>query len=221
MISFGILILLAVVILGTSFRRVPGLGVIAALVIIGLTIWLKGDGLRSLGFAAPDNWGTTILWSLILGILIQLASTLVLEPFADKVTNSSTDHSAFEGMRGNLRSFLLLLLTVWILVVFVEEIIFRGFMMGEIAKLIGTSSVALLANVLITSVLFGLAHWYQGRSGALSTGIIGALLAILFIISGFNLWLPILTHGFIDTVGLFLIYANADKHLKDRVKLFA
>ena len=220
MISSIILILVTIVILITSFRRVPGIGVIAALVIIGVTIWLRGDGLIGLGFFLPENWKSTILWSLLLGIAIQLVSTLILEPFSDKVTQSRTDHSAFEGLRGNLKNLLLVLVMVWVLVAFVEEIIFRGYMMGDIAELIGISKVALAVNLILSSFLFGLAHWYQGKSGALSTGIVGAVLGILFIASGFNLWLPILTHGFVDTVGLFLIYINADKFLKERVKLF-
>jgi len=219
-ISSIILILVTIVILITSFRRVPGIGVIAALVIIGVTIWLRGDGLIGLGFFLPENWKSTILWSLLLGIAIQLVSTLILEPFSDKVTQSRTDHSAFEGLRGNLKNLLLVLVMVWVLVAFVEEIIFRGYMMGDIAELIGISKVALAVNLILSSFLFGLAHWYQGKSGALSTGIVGAVLGILFIASGFNLWLPILTHGFVDTVGLFLIYINADKFLKERVKLF-
>jgi membrane protease YdiL (CAAX protease family) len=214
------LILVSAVIVLTSFRRLPGIGVIAALVIIAITIWLRGDGLIGLGFFPPEDWGTTVLWSLLLGIAIQVASTLILEPFADKVTKSTTDHSAFEGLRGNLRNFLFVLVLVWILVAFMEEIIFRGYMMGEIAALIGTAQSALAVNVLVSSILFGLAHWYQGKSGALSTGIVGVLLGILFIASGYNLWLPILTHGFIDTVGLFLIYIDVDKSLKERVKLF-
>ena len=220
MISSIILILVAAVIIITSFRRLPGIGVIAALVIIGITIWLRGDGLIGLGFFPPANWGTTVLWSLLLGIAIQFASTLILEPFADKVTHSTTDHSAFEGLRGNLRNFLFVLLLVWILVAFAEEIIFRGYVMGDMAELMGTSNAALTINLLVSSILFGLAHWYQGRSGALSTGVIGVLLGILFIASDFNLWLPILTHGFIDTVGLFLIYINADKILKERINIF-
>ncbi|MCI0608912.1 MAG: CPBP family intramembrane metalloprotease [Anaerolineae bacterium] len=221
MISLIILILVAAIITITSFRRVPGIGVIAALVIIGLLIWLRGDGLITLGFFPPENWGMTILSSFLLGIAIQFVSTLILEPFSDKVTNSTTDHSLFEGLRGNLKNFLFLLVTVWVLVAFLEEIIFRGYMMGDIAELIGTSKPALAVNLILSSTLFGLAHWYQGKSGALSTGIIGAVLGILFITSGFNLWLPILTHGFIDTVGLFLIYINADKFLKERVKMFS
>ena len=221
MISLLILILVAAIILITSFRRVPGIGVVIALAIIGLLIWLRGDGLMGLGFFPPENWGMTILWSFLLGIAIQFVSTLLLEPFSDRVTNSTTDHSLFESLRGNLRNFLLLLVTVWVLVAFLEEIIFRGYMMGDIAELFGTSKPALAVNLTLTSILFGLAHWYQGKSGALSTGIIGAVLGILFITSGFNLWLPVLTHGFIDTIGLFLIYINADKFLKERVKIFA
>jgi membrane protease YdiL (CAAX protease family) len=42
-------------------------------------------------------------------------------------------------------------------------------------------------------------------------------MGILFIWSGYNLWLPILTHGFIDTVGLTMIYLNADKKLKQMI----
>ena len=221
MISFAILILIAAVILVTSFRRVPGIGVVVALILIGATVWLRGDGLIGLGFSPPENWGATILWSLLLGIVIQFASTLILEPFSDRVTKSTTDHSLFDGLRGNLKNFLLLFVSVWVLVAFLEEIIFRGYMMSEIAELIGTSKPALAVNLILTSVLFGLAHWYQGKSGTLSTGIVGVVLGILFIASGFNLWLPILTHGFIDTVGLFLIYVNADKFLKERVKIFA
>jgi len=219
MVSFGFLTLVTVLILVTSFKRVPGVGVIAAMLIIGITIWLRDDGLFSLGFFPPKNWNTTIVWSIIFGIIIQFLSTLILEPLSDKITKSRTDHSSFDSLRGNLMNFLLILVGVWVVVVFLEEIIFRGYMMGEIAELIGTSKFALAINLIFTSAVFGLAHWYQGKSGALSTGVIGALLGILFIASGFNIWLPILTHGVIDTVGLFLIYIDADKFLKDRLKI--
>lgn len=220
MVSFSILTLVVILILVSSFKRVPGVGVIAAMAIIGVTVWLRGDGLIGLGFFPPDDWITTILWSITLGIAIQFLSTLILEPLSDSITKSTTDHSSFDGLRGNFLYFLLVVVGVWVVVVFLEEIIFRGYMMGEIAELIGTSKIVLAVNLIFTSTVFGLAHWYQGKSGALSTGIIGALLGILFIASGFNIWLPILTHGVIDTVGLFLIFINADKFLKERVNLF-
>lgn len=219
MVSAGILLVVTIVILVSSFKRAPGVGVIAALVIIGLTVWLRGDGLAGLGFFPPESWVNTLLWSIVLGAVIQLLSTLWIEPFSDKLTHSNTDHSAFEHLRGNLKNFLLMLVVVWVVVAFVEEVIFRGYMLGEIAALIGTSTLAVILNLLVSSILFGLAHWYQGKSGVLSTGLVGALLGILFIASGYNLWLPILTHGFIDTVGLFMIFANLDKALKEKVRL--
>lgn len=220
MISSLILLVIAAVVVITSFKRVPEIGVFISLVIIGVMTWLRGDGLTGLGLAAPEDWGRTFMWSFLFGIAIQFFSTLIIEPFSDKVTKSSTDHSIFETLRGNIKYFLIILVSVWVLVALIEEIIFRGYIMGEIATLIGTSKPALAINVILSSILFGLAHWYQGKSGALSTGIVGALLGIMFIASGFNLWLPILTHGFIDTVGLFLIYLNVDKVLKERAKIF-
>ena len=171
--SFGFLALVTVLILVTSFKRVPGVGVIAAMLIIGITIWLRDDGLFGLGFFPPKNWSTTIAWSIMFGITIQFLSTLILEPLADKITKSRTDHSSFDNLRGNLMYFLLILVGVWVVVVFLEEIIFRGYMMGDVAELIGTSKFALAVNLIFTSAVFGLAHWYQGKSGALSTGIIG------------------------------------------------
>ena len=60
MVSFSILTLVAVLIVVTSFKRVPGVGVIAAILIIGITIGLRGDGLIGLGFFPPENWNTTI-----------------------------------------------------------------------------------------------------------------------------------------------------------------
>jgi uncharacterized protein len=78
--------------------------------------------------------------------------------------------------------------------------------------------VGTIINLAFGSVLFGIAHWYQGKSGALSTGLIGLLIGVIFVVGGYNLWLPILIHGFIDTFGLVLVYLNADRYLSDRMR---
>lgn len=142
--------------------------------------------------------------------MIQFFSAVVFDPIIRYLTDSPIDLSPFDHLRGNLQALLTWLLIVWLLVVFVEEIIFRGFLMLELKRLLGDSRVGLLINLTLTSVLFGLAHWYQGPSGILGTGIVGFLLGWIFIRNGFNLWLPILVHGFIDTIGLTMIYLNAD-----------
>lgn len=199
----------------TSLIGAPGIGVILALVIIGVVLWLRRSGLHSIGFICPVSWMKTLALGLILGTLFQLASLVLLDPLIEYITNTPTDLSEFESMRGNAGVLLNWLLVVWILVVFVEEIVFRGFLMTELKKLLGEAPTQLYMNLILTSALFGLAHWYQGPSGVLSTGIIGLVLGGIFIRSGFTLWLPIFVHGFIDTLGLTLIYLNADSYFKE------
>ena len=47
----------------------------------------------------------------------------------------------------------------------------------------------------------------------LSSGSIGLLISLIFLYSGFNLWLVILVHGFIDTTYLVLMYGGWDQRL--------
>jgi membrane protease YdiL (CAAX protease family) len=55
-----------------------------------------------------------------------------------------------------------------------EEFVFRGFAMGALAR--ASWNVTLI--VIFTSVLFGLAHAYQGRGGIFGTALLGFLFAI-------------------------------------------
>jgi CAAX protease family protein len=59
-----------------------------------------------------------------------------------------------------------------------EEFLYRGFAMAALAR----AGLATWVVVLITSVLFGLAHAYQGRAGILGTGVLGVLLAVVRIV---------------------------------------
>lgn len=55
-----------------------------------------------------------------------------------------------------------------------EEFLYRGFAMAALAR----TGLPLWLVILVTSVLFGLAHAYQGRAGVLGTAVLGVLLAI-------------------------------------------
>ena len=142
---------------------------------------------------------------------------MFVEPLSEKLTNTKHDHSIVESVKGNWRALLQWLIIVWVLVAFLEEGIYRGFLMTEIASVIGDSNIANVINVLITSVVFGLSHGYQNRSGILSTGITGIALGSIFVLSDFNLWLAILTHGFIDTVGIILIAVDGDSYIREKI----
>ncbi len=55
-----------------------------------------------------------------------------------------------------------------------EEFVYRGFAIAAFSK----AGLPLWMSVVASSILFGLAHAYQGRGGIVSTGIFGVFLAI-------------------------------------------
>jgi membrane protease YdiL (CAAX protease family) len=213
-ISILLVILTSALLVITGLRKQPGIGVIATLVIIALALWLRGNRLTTIGLSLPASWITTILLAFVLGILIQLLSVGLIEPVSEKLTKRQHDFSVLDSVKGNWKALIQWLLMVWILVALLEETVYRGFLMSEIVDIIGTGTGAIFFNVIFTSIVFGLSHGYQGPSGMFSTGLVGLLLAILFVWNGYNLWLPILTHGFIDTIGISLIAIDGDKRIR-------
>lgn len=82
-----------------------------------------------------------------------------------------------------------------------EEILYRGLLVLVVTALAPDVPPGLL--VLGLAVVFGMAHWYQGRVGMLSTGLAGALLTGLYLATG-SLLLPILVHCLIDLRALLI-----------------
>lgn len=75
-----------------------------------------------------------------------------------------------------------------------EEVVFRGWLLLSLSVLPGMTGVALICAA---SVLFGLAHVYQGVAGVIVTSFIGAVFCVLYVITG-SLLVPIVLHILID-----------------------
>jgi membrane protease YdiL (CAAX protease family) len=60
--------------------------------------------------------------------------------------------------------------------------------------------------ILLASLLFGMAHAYQGTRGVGQTALVGLGMAILYTAGG-SLWIPMLLHAFIDLNSGLLAYA--------------
>jgi len=212
-VSVLLIVAVSALLVGTGLRKQPGIGAAASILLIAGALWFRGESPSAIGFGPQEDWGGTILLGFAYAALLQLLAVTLVGPLSEKLTGTEPDHSVFDGVRGNWRTLLLWLALVWTLVAFLEEGIFRGFLMTEIAKVAGTGPFALGFNVLFTSVVFGLAHGYQNRSGMVSAGMVGLFLGALFIFEGFNLWLVIFVHGFVDTIGIVLIAAGADRSI--------
>jgi hypothetical protein len=90
--------------------------------------------------------------------------------------------------RRERNSFYLLSVTAGIC----EEIIYRGFVFAYLL-----SYMELAMVVIVSSLLFGIAHTYQGFKGVPQTGLIGLALALLYVFTG-SLLAPMVLHAAID-----------------------
>jgi membrane protease YdiL (CAAX protease family) len=76
-----------------------------------------------------------------------------------------------------------------------EEWLYRGFFLAVVAALAGGLPTGVL--VLVAAVAFGLAHAYQGPAGIVTTGVLGGVMAAVYLQTG-SLLLPVLLHAIID-----------------------
>jgi membrane protease YdiL (CAAX protease family) len=83
-----------------------------------------------------------------------------------------------------------------------EEVLYRGFLIRYFSD--GPWHLRLALALVVSCIAFGLAHGYQGLSGIISTGFIGAVMAIIFFITG-SLWLPMAMHALLDLNVLLLL----------------
>lgn len=177
------------------------------LVAIGwLSLRMRGRSWKSVGLARPAGWGKTFLIAFFAAAALQIFSEFVAEPAIESLTGSRQDLSSFQDLVGNLPASLIMLVLVWTLAAFGEELAYRGYVLERAAALLGDSDRAYVAAMIAVSVLFGLGHIYQGPAGVVGSTISGLLFGGLYLACGRNLWVPILAHGISDTIGLAAIY---------------
>lgn len=171
-----------------------------------LFLWWRGPGWRAIGLRRPESWSRTLLVGAALGAY-QLPSLYVVEPTIARLTNSQLpDVTLFRPLVGDEMQLLFWLAISWTLAAFMEEMVYRGWLVARIAELTRFAPSGWVVGVLLTSVAFGAAHLYQGLSGMIATGLSGLIFGLAYLASGRNLWCAILAHGLMDTVGFLMIY---------------
>jgi len=181
--------------------------IISILIIIANYIEYKGKPFSALGFQREKFTFKNIL---VLAPLVALGLfvfyVFALVPGITKLTGAPIDYSSFEQLKGNLPACLIALLLVWATAGFGEEIIFRGYFMRQFVKFFGESKVSIVLNIVLLACFFGFMHSYQGITGQLVAGFVGALLALMFYLRKYDLWFLVTVHGFFDTIALAFIY---------------
>jgi len=140
---------------------------------------------------------TGVIWILIL-LLPQLLSFAGL---------SRPDDSSFaEQIQGDLSALVSILLKVWTTVAFGEEMLGRVFLIDRFEAVFKGVPGATALSVILASILFGLAHAYQGPSGVILAGTIGIILSVLYLQQKRSIWTNVVVHGMVDTVAMLLLF---------------
>lgn len=160
---------------------------INTLLVCGL--WLYGGvSGSSLGLGAPTSWWLTgALTAATAGILVVSAirlrgNAVRFREKADQRAGALLPNSTEERR--------------WFAAVCVgggiyEELAYRGFLFYYLGMVFPHSNM--VEKVVVSALLFGIVHFYQGWRGIVSTGAAGLLLAGLYVASG-NLLLPVVAH---------------------------
>jgi membrane protease YdiL (CAAX protease family) len=176
-----------------------------ALVILVLFHWMSTRRpVTGLGFGPPAGWrfwAASVLVLAALGFTTwqRISLTRSTEHKVRREVMAQLEHlrPLLPHTRREMIRFVLLSMTAGIC----EEVLFRGYLLWYLSCL-----VPVVAAWMAGALLFGMAHAYQGSGGVLRTGLVGAGLVALYLISG-SLWLPMILHAYVDVNSGLLAYA--------------
>jgi membrane protease YdiL (CAAX protease family) len=206
--------LLGLILVPTVAYYTPVLSELAgAILAVGL-VWAEPAlPLRDLGLIPPRRLWRALGIGIAVGFALFLANRLLLTPLLEHITGERRNLSSFDYLRGNLLALLKLLPVIWVTAGVCEEIVYRGYMITRIEKLLGNLRFAGFFGCLISAVVFGASHWYQGAVGMLITGTLGLAFGVVFLWQGRNLWANMAAHILANTIGLSFTSLNWDRPL--------
>lgn len=189
-------------------------GIPAAVLAIWLVLRKQGQSLAVVGVIKPHyGWWSTLLMGISGTLLILALGQFVYPPILELIGLPGQDISSYENIEGNNALLAIFLTVSWTTAGFGEEMIFRGFLMAGLARCLGMSRAAWAAAMIISSILFGLIHLRTGMGGVLATGMNGAVLGGLYLLSRRSIWAAYIAHGLADTIAFLVIYSGLYRNL--------
>ncbi|MDK3256025.1 CPBP family intramembrane glutamic endopeptidase [Blastococcus capsensis] len=194
------------------------------LAVLTFVVWLFAPGVDggAVGLRWPQEWpGPVTAFVVVVVLLFVVASTrqlragalLEMARPARRPGHSPPAHGRHAEPPGQSTLALLprtdeerrLFTVVGITAGVCEEWLYRGFFLAVVLAVVGGAPSFVLVTV--AAVAFGLAHAYQGRAGIVLTGVLGGVMALLYVDTG-SLLLPVLLHALID-LRFLLVPASA------------
>jgi len=158
-----------------------------------------------IGLSKPNKWWVPVISAAAAFTTIVLLA-LFVQPLIDQYTaDPAISHLLI--INQNLPVFLLALVLVWITAAFLQELVFRSFFINSLDILLGRNRSSPWIAVVISSIVFGLMHAWQGIGGIIMTTLIGFVLGITYLLNGRRIWSLVVVKGVLDTITLITLYS--------------
>jgi membrane protease YdiL (CAAX protease family) len=145
------------------------------------------------------HWPVEVIWGILLFFPVYFIAAF-LQPVLQQFGLSSphTPTPSFLEATGMAEIIIASILVV--VVAISEETLFRGYLLLRFTQITKNRGTALI----ISSVIFALGHGYEGSAGVVTVGVIGFLLAIVYIWRR-SLVAPMVIHFMQDFIGIVLV----------------
>lgn len=171
-----------------------------------ISLRMRGLRWRDVGFTRPPNWLRAVGIGVIAGIALELFATFVTVPLLSQWTGKPPALEDFRPLVGNLRLVLMLIVPMWFLAAFAEEMVYRGYLMNRVAEIGRGTRTSWIVTLIVVSAYFGWVHGDQQVTGMIQESIAGLFLGVLYLACKRNLTIPIIAHGVANTLAFVLIY---------------
>ena len=162
---------------------------------LGFLAWWLGAGrdLETLGLApVAGGWQWLAIGVGLAGALAIIWQMVVVMRSPEQLDKLREEMGELRGLAprspGEQRLFAVVSVTAGVC----EEVLYRGLLMTTLAAVLG-----IWPAVVLSSLIFGLGHAYQGLMGMGKTSLVGVVMALLTVFTG-SLFVPILLHTVID-----------------------
>ncbi len=173
---------------------------------LALALRLVRVRLPDLGLV-KKSLASDVLIGVAVGLLLPLLQLTLIIPHTGGAARS--DVIASRAIMGDsLGGLVGAIIMGWLVGGFAEELFFRGYIFYTLRGWLPDKRLGVGVALLVSTLLFGLLHAYQGVVGMLDTGLFALLMALLYLWRG-RLAAPMIAHGLNNMllfIGLYLLY---------------
>lgn len=194
---------IAIILAGAMVNSLVAAALVVLWVLLSKTQWPE------VGYVRPGNYVVTIAGGVAFGAALKLLLKAVVMPLlgADPINR------AYHFLAHNSAALPGFLVLVVVGAGWGEETFWRGYLFERLGHRFGSSPATKTIVVLVTSVLFGMAHYQvQGRDGVAQAIITGLTFGSIFACTG-RLMFVMIAHAAFDVAAVLIIYFDIETRI--------